>query len=625
MRLSAFCSAAASWVLLPNLALTQQPPTDSALRASLNRTGTFRAAQTQGGLIDKVVVDINGGKITGKSLLNVESFIGIPFAQPPVGDLRLKPPQRLQKELGDFDGTKIAPACPQFILDKKPENPIIEQVFDTITQLPIFNVLNEQEDCLTIDVYRPAGTKAGDKLPVLYWIFGGGFEFGSTNTYDPTLILHDGMDSNQKFLFVAVNYRSGGFGFMPGKEMLQDGSGNIGLLDQRLGLEWVSDNIDRFGGDPSKVTIWGESAGSVSVFSQIVLNGGNATYRGKELFRGAIMNSGSATPAEPLDSKKGQQIYDTVVNAAGCANGGDTLDCLRKLPFQKFFDATRAVPPIYSFSSLALSYLPRPDGKSIEDSTDLMLEKGKYHHCPVILGGVEDEGSQFGFFTDNITTADNFVDYLSTIYFPRAPKEKLKEFVNLYEPSLEKGSPFRTGALNELYPGFKRLTAVLGDLVFALARRFTLKTFTRVHPEIPVWSYMASDWHDVPFLGTFHASDVVSLLFDPLPSPTVKKWRAHYINFVCNQDPNKGKTDLPQWPQWKENGTQMWYQTSSDTSFINDTYRFEAENKDVTGAIWRDFFCFKALLATRRLLEEEFNGSWFVQQENRQPGLPWVL
>lgn len=120
---------------------------------------------------------------------------------------------------------------------------------------PFFTPLVGQEDCLAISVQRPAGTKAGDKLPVLFWIFGGGFEFGASNTYDGSSLLTEGSLRKQPFIFVAVNHRTNGFGFMPGKEILAEGSANAGLLDQRIGLEWVADNIKPFRGDPSKVII----------------------------------------------------------------------------------------------------------------------------------------------------------------------------------------------------------------------------------------------------------------------------------------------------------------------------------------------------------------------------------
>ena len=179
--------------------------------------------------------------------------------------------------------------------------------------LPLLQtVTNAGEDCLTVNVQRPAGTKADAKLPVLFWIFGGGFELGSTAMYDGASLVAESVAQGKPIVFVAVNYRVGGFGFMPGKEVLEDGSANLGLLDQRLGLQWVADNIAAFGGDPEKVTIWGESAGAISVLDQMMLYDGDNSYKGKPLFRAGIMNSGSIVPADPVDCPKGQAIYDRV-------------------------------------------------------------------------------------------------------------------------------------------------------------------------------------------------------------------------------------------------------------------------------------------------------------------------
>lgn len=121
-------------------------------------------------------VTISSGSIVGVNRLATEAFNGIPFAQPPVGPLRLKPPVKLNSSLGIFDATGIAPACPQFLADSD-SSEFLAKVIDTVTGLPFFqNALKISEDCLTVNVIRPKGTKAGDKLPVLFWIFGGGFE-----------------------------------------------------------------------------------------------------------------------------------------------------------------------------------------------------------------------------------------------------------------------------------------------------------------------------------------------------------------------------------------------------------------------------------------------------------------
>jgi carboxylesterase type B len=250
--------------------------------------------------------------IVGISARGVESFKGIPYAQPPVEQLRLKPPQPLTSALGRVDGTGIPKACPQFYFSIDRRN-IPAIVLGTILNLPLLQtVTNAGEDCLTVNVQRPAGTEVDAKLPVLFWIFGGGFELGSTSMYDGTSLVAESVAQGKPIVFVAVNYRLGGFGFLPGKEVLADGSANLGLLDQRLGLQWVADNIAAFGGDPGKVTIWGESAGAISVLDQMMLYDGDNNYNGKPLFRAAIMNSGSVAPTDPVDCPKGQAIYDRV-------------------------------------------------------------------------------------------------------------------------------------------------------------------------------------------------------------------------------------------------------------------------------------------------------------------------
>lgn len=126
------------------------------------------------------VVTIAAGTVVGKTRLATEAFNGIPFALPPVGDLRLRAPVRHNGSIGTFDAGGLPPACPQFFASTA-GNDLISQVLDTVTNLPFFQqALKVSEDCLTMNVIRPAGTKAGDKLPVLFWIFGGGFEVCSS-------------------------------------------------------------------------------------------------------------------------------------------------------------------------------------------------------------------------------------------------------------------------------------------------------------------------------------------------------------------------------------------------------------------------------------------------------------
>jgi carboxylesterase type B len=505
-------------------------------------------AQVQKRAAPTVIAPSPAATIAGKSG-DVESFNGIPFAQPPVGNLRLKPPQPITSSLGKVDGTVIPKACPQFFFSLDERN-FPANVLGTILNTPLFQAAtNAGEDCLTINVQRPAGTTSSSKLPVLFWIFGGGFELGSTQMYDGTSLVKDSVTQGKPIIFVAVNYRVGGFGFLPGKEILKDGSANLGLLDQRLGLQWVADNIAAFGGDPTKVTIWGESAGAISVLDQMALYDGDNTYKGKSLFRAAIMNSGSVVPAEPVDGPKGQAVYDLVVKEAGCASASDTLACLRSLPYNTYLNAANSVPGILSYSTVSLSYLPRPDGTALTASPDLLITAGKYAKVPYIIGDQEDEGTLFGLFTPNLTTTNDVTKYLSTIFFPRADKAAVKGLVDTYQTTIEDGSPFRTLLLNNVYPQFKRISAILGDITFTLTRRIFLTTATTVNPDVPSWSYLSVYDYGTPILGTFHGSDLLQVFYGVLPNNAARSIRGHYYSFVHFLDPNV-ESGLEDWPQW---------------------------------------------------------------------------
>lgn len=521
--------------------------------------------------------------VVGQRSDGLERFDGIPFAKPPVGTLRLRPPQPIQTKLGTIQATGTPRSCPQFYVSIESKDILVSLVGETLN-LPFFQeVTDAGEDCLTLNIIRPEGTTSESRLPVLFWIYGGGFEFGSTAIYDGSSLVSSAIDTNMPLIFVAANYRVGGFGFMPGREILQDGSGNLGLLDQRLGLQWVADNIEAFGGDPDKVTIWGESAGSISVFDQMALYDGNNTYNGKSLFRGAIMDSGSVIPAERIDGVKGQAVYDSVVQAAGCTSANDTLACLRALDYTTFLNAANSVPAFLSYTGVALSYLPRPDGTILSDSPDKLVKAGKYADVPFIIGDQEDEGTLLALFQSNITTTKEIAEYLKRYYFYNATSDQIDGLIAKYPDMATDGSPFRTGVLNNWYPQYKRLAAILGDLTFTLPRRALLEYAVQVKPEIPSWSYLASYDYGTPFLGSFHAGDILQVFYGILPNYSARAIRSYYFSFVQNQDPNEGASRKT-WPRWSENKTLLQFLADSSAyladDFRSDSYEFLLANAE---------------------------------------------
>ncbi|KAE9974312.1 hypothetical protein BLS_003177 [Venturia inaequalis] len=516
-------------------------------------------------------VTYKDGTVIGYTDTNVESFRGIPFAEPPLGNLRLKPPTRLTKPFGKIKATSIPQGCPQQMTQYSATVP---SLLGSFGNSPVFQaVLNSGEDCLTVNVQRPVNTTAESKLPVVVWIFGGGFELGATNQYSGWGIVNKSMSLGKPIIYTAMNYRVGGWGFMPGKELQAEGSTNLGLRDQRMALEWIQDNIKDFGGDPAKVTIWGQSAGSISVYDHLVINDGNHMYKGKPLFRAAIMNSGTAVPTQGITHPKAQKIYDTTVKTAGCEKATDTLSCLRALPYYKLLQAFGSVPSLLGYTAVDLSYLPRPDPKDkfFSVSPEELGLKGKFAKVPVIVGDQEDEGTMFALFQSNLTTTAHLVNYLKP-YFPSATQETLEGVVASYPDDAAAGSPFRTGTSGNWYPQFKRLGAILGDLTFTLTRRAVLASAA---DKIPVWSYLATYFHGTPIMGTGHGSDLLKLFFgsgQKLPQQAI--W-TYYIAFINNLDPNtisSPETTL-KWPQWKNNTRDLVCFNDKNTTLIKDDFR----------------------------------------------------
>lgn len=228
------------------------------------------------------------------------------------------------------------------------------------------------------------------------------------------------------------------------------------------------------------------------------------------------------------------------------------------------------------YQSLALSYLPRPDGVVLAESPDQLALKNKFAKIPFIAGSQEDEGTLFALFQSNITTEELLLDYLREVFFPSASEEVLKEFVTLYADTSKNGAPFRTGKSNNIYPEFKRLAAIIGDHEFSLSRRIFLNASISMNPDIPTWSYMSSYNHGTPLLGTFHGSDLLQVFFGILPNYASDAFHAYYISFTTSLDPNDSNGGRHSyWPPWNE-GQRLLNMYADHSELIPDNFRSDA-------------------------------------------------
>jgi len=357
-----------------------------------------------------------------------------------------------------------------------------------------------------------------------------------------------------------VQFSLSAFGFLASQEVKDAGVGNLGLQDQRLALHWVQKYIGAFGGDPTKVTIWGDSAGAISAALHMLTNGGNPDG----LFRAAFMQSGSPIPVG--DITNGQVYYDALVDETGCSSASDTLQCLREVPYETLLAAVNQSPGIFSFQSLVLAWMPRVDGVFLTDDPQYLVQQGSVADVPFVTGDCDDEGTVFSFSTLNITTDAQLEEYLRTYWLPDAPLTTIQELMRYYPADITQGSPFDTGVLNALTPQFKRIAAFQGDAVFQAPRRFFLQNRSGKQP---LWTFVSKRLKAVPFLGSFHGSDILNVYGG-------HDMASYLVRFVSNLDPNGG-TDL-YWPQYTTADPNMlaFLDGLIPQALTQDTYRVEA-------------------------------------------------
>lgn len=492
-------------------------------------------------------VTIQNGTIVGKHIesYNQDAFLGVPFAQPPVGNLRFNAPQPInQTWTTSLSATEYGAVCINYLMNL-PLDPS-----DLATRYP------QSEDCLTINVVRPAGTKPNARLPVLAWIYGGGFQEGGAadERYNASALVQKSVQIGQPSIVVTMNYRLQGWGFLAGHDVTNQALLNLGIQDQRLALQWIQDNIHAFGGDRGRVTIQGESAGAASVGFHLLANGG----RDDGLFSAAICQSGGPYYFGSFaQASQSEETYQAVLEATNCTGAHDTLQCLRAAPFEALDTA---------FGSL--SFLPAIDGTLVPEYSSTALAKGRFVRVPLLIGANTDEGKIFASSTA-VNTTEELAGFISQFaYIHTTNNETVQDLLEAYpEPGSNSlhGQSDDTLSVSAPYGSqFLRTARYTGDVLFIAGRRYTCEVWTQ--NGLPCYSYRFNTipgGSDPLYMGATHYEEVAFVFgnllgqgmpenaFDVQPAERAESYKKTsdlmgrmWMSFAATHSPNAHKRKL---------------------------------------------------------------------------------
>ncbi|KAI0028478.1 carotenoid ester lipase precursor [Vararia minispora EC-137] len=511
-------------------------------------------------------ITLDRGVFTGVSMGSTNAFLGIPFAKPPIGDLRLRLPQAIDPYDGLFNVTAFGNSCIlQNVTASIPFatiNPLAVPIVENL--LSLFPTVSESEDCLFVNVFAPANATGRSQLPVMVWIYASGFESGSSTVYDGTAYINRSIELDSPVLFVSMNYRCVllPLGFPGGQEAKDAKIANLGLHDQRLAMRWVQRYISAFGGDPAKVTIFGESAGATSVVLHLLTNDGDT----EGLFRAAIVDSNLELAT--TDGVPGQKVFDEFARNAGCGDALRSLavfDCLRMTPLDTIRNATDPTPGVLSYNWGSVGWRPFVDGVFLTAPPMRLISQGRVADVPFIIGDAEDEGTMLSVSSTNVTTDGELRSYLLDSALASFNASNIELLLELYPSDPAAGSPFDTGEQNALTPEFKRMAALLGDAELHAPRRLLLQ---QQSGKQNAYSYLYSRGKNTPYLGSCHGCDL-SVVFGPGDLTDV------FIRFAATLDPN-GALEVD-WPRYTPSAPRLFRLLDGDVPFeiVNDTFRVE--------------------------------------------------
>ncbi|KAF7188014.1 Secreted lipase [Pseudocercospora fuligena] len=400
------------------------------------------------GIADNVpTAKTNGVTYHGFHRDRVEAFLGIQYAEDTGGENRFRPPIPYEHPDGSIvQATKPGSACPQD---------------EGLTLIPLYlgNYTDISEDCLRLNVFRPNGSKAGDKLPVMVYIHGGSFYGASKDdpNSQPAGLILNSVANRHPVIQVQLNYRLGVFGFAKSEALRKDGSENLALRDQRLALQWVHDHIESFGGDCKKVTLQGQSSGGFSVGMQTLAFGGSKP----QLFQTIIGQSQILEGGITGNFTRG--IMARIVKQTGCnktsVDSDETISCLRNLSMTDLLAAQTATQS--GEANIGDEWLPTVDGDFIPAAPSTLLASKRFYNVTTMLGWCEDDTTYFVYppvSTSNETTAF-FKQYL-----PNFTPSNLTHLLSMYPKSDFHNKNFPNGSL-ELPREMYRAGRILRDIL----------------------------------------------------------------------------------------------------------------------------------------------------------------
>ncbi|KAF8869965.1 alpha beta-hydrolase [Infundibulicybe gibba] len=488
------------------------------------------------------VVDLGYAKYQGfvDPATHNTNFLGIRYAVAPTGPLRWRAPQMPQNVTGIQQANAQPPMCFQAGPGQADKRNTIKRPFRVESRAAVST--EESEDCLFLNVYTPGNlSESTQNLPVVVWIHGGGYmQGGASLTLPGTDVIYDGNDlireANGGVVAVIIQYRLGVFGFLPGTKVKEGGALNAGLLDQEFALRWVQKHIHKFNGDPSRVTIWGQSAGGGSAMLHAIANGGNTQ---PSLFRGAISSSSYVPSQYYYDDVIPEKLYSQVVALTNCSVP-DSLSCLRAADAEILEAANVHIGNSTFFGTWA--FVPVVDGTFIRQRPTEAFKQGKLN------------GLILAYSSEAVMAVTNAFEGISFVNSSIAATVQIPDFVAQLFPLLDTRQIADAAAqYQDLGAPIDQAIAIVGESIlicptYLFLRAFGLKAF-RGEYAVPPANHGDDIFYYFPKAGT-----------PRFANPDFSKaFSGSFLNFVLSLSPDiksDPTTITPKWDAW-EGSTEM--------------------------------------------------------------------